>query len=429
MKATGFSFPCPCPARSKDEELERLLKTAKKDPHKIYNPYPQIARLKNLGQARTNPLSNIRYLSTITNPNSCLDEGLTCAHELKHLVSGHTPAKMLARLLLSQAFDSLSDLLGRFTWDSEIKKRWAEIVKINYDLSSICSAITLSEELVATAFSFEACSKLFSEDVKALRKKEEEIVKHTKLPDFERLYFQTFKKVMRWSFEEQGLSLGIFLEMFLQGIKISRSPRALRVEDGAECGLVVVDSTKRCQALAEWVNFISSGKALYDWLINTLHGTHEVTAFFTAWETLDDLKDLSEERKYLWIFMQGSDDLDKAEWTYNPPKQVSVVLEPLEFHKEWHITYTHNSTDESPQEEKRALVRILELESLLEQLSSGNGICCPHFDPWEGGCRCDCDPEWKASLNRIAQWAKEGKFDQGKFNRGNWKDLPLECRN
>jgi hypothetical protein len=427
MRPTGFSFPCLCPARREDEVFERFIKTAREEPSKIYNPYPQIARLENLSQARSNPLCNITYLSTITNPNSCLHKGLTCAHECIHLINNQSPAKMFARLLLCRAFDSLSALLSGFTWDSEMKKSWAEIVKTNSQLSDICTSITLSEELLTTALSFEFCGTHFSKELEVLREKEKKIVaKYTKLlPDFKELYFETFKKVVRWNFEDKGL-LSV-LEMFLQGIKVSRSPRAYPVLDGAKYGLLVVNSAKRCRILAERVNTMSSGNELYDWLFSTLEGTPEAAAFEAAWDTLYDLKDLSEERKYLWIFMQGSDDLDKFEDRFIPPNRVRVELEPLEFHREWHITYTYTSTNKSTEDE--ALVRILELESLLEQLSSGNGICCPHFDPWEGGCRCDCDPEWKEPLNRIARWAMEGKFDQGRFNCGNWKDLPPECRN
>jgi hypothetical protein len=64
MRATGFSFPCPCPAHSKDEAFEWFIKTAETDPSRIYNAFPLLVGLKTYRQARTQPLSNIRYVPT-----------------------------------------------------------------------------------------------------------------------------------------------------------------------------------------------------------------------------------------------------------------------------------------------------------------------------------------------------------------------------
>ena len=146
-----------------------------------------------------------------------------------------------------------------------------------------------------------------------------------------------------------------------------------------------------------------------------------------------DEKDFSEQRYSLWKLMVGDSELEYLEVNdeiitlpslFPPPDRAETVLYPREFEKGWHITF--DFLDETQSEEVLdASVRVLELESLLEQLFSGNGFCCPHYVPLED---CFCNPAWKESLNRIARWAKEGKFDQGKFNRGNWRDLPQECR-
>jgi hypothetical protein len=130
MRATGFSFPCPCPTRSKDEALERFIQTVKKEPSKIYNPYPLLAGFETFRQARTHPLTKIIYFPTTGDPYykyatrlSCLDDLLTYFHEGYHILSGSAPAKLFARLLLGRAYESLSVLLHRDTWDSEVEER------------------------------------------------------------------------------------------------------------------------------------------------------------------------------------------------------------------------------------------------------------------------------------------------------------------
>jgi hypothetical protein len=112
MRPTGFSFACPHPTSSKDEAFERFYETAKADPSKIHNPFPQLAGLETFRQARTQPLIWTRYLPT-TNPccyGSQLSERLTFSHEMYHVASNHSPAKMLGRLLLLV-------LLCQFLWE------------------------------------------------------------------------------------------------------------------------------------------------------------------------------------------------------------------------------------------------------------------------------------------------------------------------
>jgi hypothetical protein len=315
MKAPGFSFPCPCLVRSKNEKFERFIKTAEIDPSRIYNPFPLLAGLKTYRQARAQPLSCTEYLPT-TNPDlygSYLEEALTRTHELAHLVSDHSPAKVLARFLLGRAFGSLSALLCGLTWDCEMEKSWNELVKIIDDLRAICSAITLSEELLATAISFDVCTPYFREMPELIIEKEQKIVaKHTKHSrDFEELYFQTFKKVVQWDTKEQPsgnpLPILLYLDIFLQGIIESRNSSGVRIVEGAESGLRVVDSAKRCRILAKSVDAMRSGRELHDWLSRTLSGRKEVATFLAAWNLLEDLKVSSEERNCLWILMGGRD--------------------------------------------------------------------------------------------------------------------------
>jgi hypothetical protein len=437
MSATGFSFPCPHLASTKDDAFERFIKTSKQEPSRIYNPWPLLAGLKTYRQARTHPLARGRYLPT-TNLDfygSNLDELLTYFHEFYHLESDYTPAKVLARLLLSKACDHVSNMLFLgYNWDSEMEKSWDELVQINDSLTAICSSITLSEELLATALSFEI--SVNRKDLDALAKKEEEITNNTELPHFEESYFQTFKKVWQWIREERAsadpLPILTFLQIYLQGIKESRASRAIRLYNNAKSGFLVVDSAKRCRILAESINAMRSGKELFEWLSRTLK-IQEVKAYLGARIILTYEKDDCEDNNCLWILMLGGaehevvNNLDQAidyTWNYSPPHRAEVILYPQEFDRGCYITSAVIERSQS-REEDEALGRILTIESLLEQLWSGNGFCCPNYDPLVGCC---CDPDWKESLNRISRWAKEGKFDQGKFNRGNWKDLPQECR-
>jgi hypothetical protein len=100
MRTTGFSFPCPCPAKSEDKAFERFIKTAQKDPSKIHNPFPLLAGYETFRQARTQPLINLGYLPTTDyyNYGSCLAEKLTLDHEYIHANRSLTPAKILANV-------------------------------------------------------------------------------------------------------------------------------------------------------------------------------------------------------------------------------------------------------------------------------------------------------------------------------------------
>ena len=277
MKTMGFSFACPSLARSKDEAFERFIETALKEPSKIHSPFPQLARWRYFHQARTQPLIRTKYLPSI-DPfyfGESLEEEITNDHEYYHVLRDYAPAKMFSRLLLSRAFDSLTALLRGLNWDDKIEKKWNELVNINANLTNICNSITLSEELLATAISFEGCERNYG--LKTSHRKEEEFIgKCTKLPHFDELYYQTFKKVVRWALDESLLDL---LEMYLQGIKGSRSPRAIRFHDNAAGGIIVANSAKRCRVLAETVKSIRNAKELHDWLISTIRKSQEIGWF------------------------------------------------------------------------------------------------------------------------------------------------------
>jgi hypothetical protein len=417
MRPMGFSFPCPCPAKSEDKAFERFIKTAQKEPSKIYNPFPLLAGLKTYRQARTQPLMRTMYLPTSC-PYICdrfgLEEQLTYNHEKYHLENDFTPAKMFARLLLRDTLCNLWPLLEGFSWDSEMEKCWNAVVKNNGRIWAICRSITLAEELLAIAASFEACRRSY--DLGALGEKEREIMAtHTKLSP----HFQAFKKAMLWVRDVDSL-LG-WLEIYLQGTKLCR-------QRTCDEWIHIVDSEQRCRILTENINTMSNGNELLDWLLRMSSKRNELVSFSAAWQILVNNKNLDYIDKFFWILMRGrpkDGEVEEVNLDFVPTKyfelnRVEAFLYPVEFNGEWYITYSILSHNESPAEVD-ALYNILGFASLLEQLTSGNGICCPHYHPLEG---CHCYPDWREALNRILQWAREGKFGYG----GIWRDLQPECR-
>jgi len=338
MRATGFSFPCPPPTSSNDEAFERFIRTVKREPWKIHNPWPLIAGLKTYRQARTQPLIMTRYLpsSVPGDYKSSLEKELTHLHEVFHDMNDYTPAKLLARLLLSQAYEKVWSLLRGRIWDSEMEKRWVELNKIKTHLSNVCGAITLSEELLATATSILACTYEYWEEQEVVRQKEKEIVAHhTNLSR----YLQAFKKVMLLASQQEEYRLILtYLGLYLQGIQECRSQKGILVNYAGKHKFFVVDSDKRCRILAEWVNAMSSGKDLHTWLLHALFQSYEeLNAFVIAASTLKYEKGLNEENKYLWILMEGGAEheivADGTKLSYNPlrayvPRRASAILHP-----------------------------------------------------------------------------------------------------
>jgi hypothetical protein len=276
MRRKGFSFACPTQASSKDEAFQRFLKTAEEYPDKIHNPFPQTACSDNFNQACAHPLVNLWY-EPVSKPEIYprnFEQLVTVFHEETHARHNVTPAKILARVWLGRTYEYLNELLYGESWDEEC---WRELDRSNAELSAICSAITLSEELIAIADSFRVKSYFNSpEHLDELeRLKEKSVEQYQELdPDFAELYDNTFKKVMGWCNEEPGKqvttgsykghlrvedSLTIYLGMFLQGIQLNRYEGQLGIE--------VVDSNGRCKMLDEVVKDMKNGVELKDWII------------------------------------------------------------------------------------------------------------------------------------------------------------------
>ena len=115
MRRKGFAFPYPTSLSDKDEAFQRCLRAAEADPDKIYNAFPQIACPDNYAQACTHPLINTYYLNTC-NPDayfSDIKHLVTFIHEYAHAQFDFTPAKVLARLILSAVYSKLDELFLR----------------------------------------------------------------------------------------------------------------------------------------------------------------------------------------------------------------------------------------------------------------------------------------------------------------------------
>jgi hypothetical protein len=186
---------------------------------------------------------------------------LTLTHEFGHITLADTPTKMFARHISAWAYSYLNFLLNEKSWNEVI---WDEIEKLNKHLTTICEAITLSEELLASAMSVEDVTNCYREHAEKFVElaqieleilEEKSINKYQKLfsvPDFAGLYYNTFKKIAAWVHSTSGLLP--LVSCYLQGIQ-QLSP-----------DFVVVDSYNRCKVLGEKVKDLKNGVELANWI-------------------------------------------------------------------------------------------------------------------------------------------------------------------
>jgi hypothetical protein len=418
MRRKGFSFPCPMLGSSKDEAFQRFLKTTEVDPDKIYNPFPQIADPDHFNQAFTNPLVRMVYLPT-TQPNIYHSEfrGLiTTTHELAHIHFDATPAKILARLYLLDAYFVLTTLINLEYWRGEI---WQTLDKVNTHLSASSEAITLSEELIAMAFTFNAVSSC--EELEKMEKKSVKIYQEIS-SNFAALYYNTFKKIMGWvPHENVSLDIVRFLGLFLQGIQVNRYNGYPEV----------VDSYGRCKMLAEKVKTMKNGQELQDWFLHT-HQTYHQDELHVWLEALaklvDNYGEWSEEASCLWTLMQGRKPPKRVSDTFEFAKRaaianrtssrVQITFYAQESDRGWFIVPMIPYYGKGSKTQQKAVMSLYARESLRQQLDAGIGIYCPYYRPG----LCVCSIPWREILWRLSRWAREGKFGAGE-----WRDLPPEC--
>lgn len=419
----GFSFSCPCP-ESEGDAFEHFLKTARTEPSPVYNPWPQTASSTDWRRSRTQPLIRTRYLA-MADPETLISAKgrLTFDHEQGHHQHDYSPAHLLARCRLSDGIDDLEMLLFGETWK---QKTWNNLTKNNSELSSICRSISVSEELLATAFSFDAADEgaRASQGLETLEKRA--VKRYSKLyPDFEGLYYQTFKKIAAWEREDYGESGAVGAAcLFVQGVEFDPENGSVRV----------VDSIERCRILADALKSLKNGTELANWVFQTVPQL-EAHLSFTAFGAVIDRTSFSEAAQHLCTLLRGRKqrvvpsrslrELHRSVLRFPlfVPNRIIVMLYPAELHGRWYIVpmiVDPPSFGGRSNSQREAVQWLLVFESLRQQLDEGVGIYCPHYRPSEG---CACKPDWREALIRILGWAREGKFGRG----GTWRDLPPEC--
>ena len=427
--SSGFSFACPHLAR-KDTVFRRFLDAAPED---ISNPWPELAGLISYEQARSQPLFRVIYVPTaqLDQYGSTLDKEIERQHELFHIQLDFSPAKVWARALLMPGYYNLGSIMEAEDWNSEQQNAWETLGKLNDQLRELFASSSLSEELLVTAFSFDAAQYKLNIAPASLKPIEERHIAYyvegfrSLDCDIEALYYKTFKKLAHWMGEEgRPNNLPLLVSAFLQGISL-----------GSEDKLEVVDSNERCNLLHENIQNIKESVQLVDWLSNATP-TEEIEAQLAAQGTLLSFTAMDEWPwgQLIWIVARGkrAPQTLRAQVIRNPLKAVGKlrIVPPLrtscllfieELSEKWYI---RRWVIEGQRKRLLAdsIVQLLALDSIRQQLLKGSGgLCCPHYTP--GRCVCQSTSS-RQLMARLSQWAKEGKF--GRWE--NWKDLPQECR-
>jgi hypothetical protein len=410
MTTHELSFPCASPLRL-DASLQCLLET---DPRNIYNPYPDIAGIRNYRQSRTQPLTKMTYISSA----ACWDViHMHAYHEASHLVLDYTPFKAWGRFLLFLIYGKIWCLLITKEWDEKTQDAWNEIKQLRHELGRAYSAAALSEELLANGLCFFDCK---DPQVKAMEKvviqKAAEDFPHA---DFEGLYYRTIRPIIEWQRDKLGLVE--FLSIFLQALE--------RSEDSSQV-FKVTDSQSRCDLLDDSIKGIRSAQQASDWLASA-------TTFEIATIRLLRGKFVEKMRSHKTIGLSmlasalygvaGGKKLPRL--IFNEAKYIRrlpiggptksyIRLFPREVSGRWYFRPKVELHKKGHQAD--ALRTVGWYESIFEQLTRNpNHLICPNYIP---GC-CSCSLSQKQAMTRLSKWASDGKFGMN----GSRRDLPAEC--
>lgn len=168
MTVNEFRFPSPF-RQSPGEEFAAFLDAPREQ---IHNPWPQTVDLDARDLGWSQPLVHL-YYSPATHPvtlDRMLDQesgGIDYSlphrvgriHEQVHLALNGTPAKDLARLHLSTAYDAITSMIGEAQKPAAertplaVHMGWLEVAAAEQSLGDLANAIRIVEELIATAFS------------------------------------------------------------------------------------------------------------------------------------------------------------------------------------------------------------------------------------------------------------------------------------
>ncbi len=417
---TGFCFPTPLTG-----DAETFWEFVGAPPGRVLNPWPQLVDRTRPGFAWSQPLIRAYYLPTVnpTGLEQAVRDGhrellpmlVAHSHETFHIMLDQTPAKRLARIHSSLAYERIAALMETpgNRWQRSHERHWQALQWHNAQLDALAQSILLEEELLATSLSFwqvglEAWSDEMQADLANLE--QAWVAKQAELigPLFAQCYrgirhlwtLAPERDAGRWAYIARIASV-------LEAVYVEES------EDGSSGGEVVRDicadfarnatAYTKTEDVLRWVEAIwnSARDSLYfeNWS-DTAYGTPvllDVKRARTAVRAMTQLFGTTWEH---WL-----GDPSAHEW------RTDTVLFPRELFNRWFVLAVIAG------ERDERYLRTLVLESLRQQLASGQGFACPvravaRQEHWIE-CICGSEPLVRERVRRFAEWAFEGRFGEG----------------
>jgi hypothetical protein len=364
------------------------------------------------------------FLYRFANRTCSFIEWVVLAHEYIHLSLNFTPIKELARFYLGRIYDSLEELLcaPEDQWSETTAKSWDHIKTMNKHLGDVFERTDLTEELLATAFTFSAAEVVFQSQSrdklsKLLSKLEEVTIDSNEwhLVGFKALYYD-FKKVFQLANnqQEKRLQILVWLGVFLQPIEIE----------------VDAFSRERCEKFLDHISPIKNCTQLLEWLQRQI----SEPSFIQNWQTILQLsmqnRQKSKNMRLLGELSMANSLLIKKE--VNLEDVVNLIREIPNQYLSWphlgveSLPYAflypkrygnaHYVVPFNADGNYNKYRRLLFLESVRQQLNTGIGFRYPFLlDDIEGNCTSVPQPLLKQGIKRLACWAMEGRFGPGEW--------------
>jgi hypothetical protein len=191
--------------------------------------------------------------------------------------------------------------------------------------------------------------------------------------------------------------------------------------------------------LVNAVKNIETVSQLLAWLLGELESSDDMLIWemLMVQEVAMFQKEISASIGLLWELARGKklsrgtgaeEQVNEAiedYWTlpYNSTEFAFTLLYPRKDGEQWYVQPVLADYEE--------YLMILFLESLRQQLDEGIGIICPNVSCIPSvSCNCEDNPARKEAVQRLAQWAREGKFGRGASlkARGEWTTTwPFPC--
>jgi hypothetical protein len=387
--------------------------------YKLYNPWPELA--DDIWSSRCQPLINVvylpthhpdRYLQSCANGTSSTDEWTMLIHEYAHLSLNSTPLKEVARLYLGLIYDSLEELLCNPTdrWSEATAKSLEHFRMMHLHVSEIFKRMTLTEELLTTAFTFTTAEVVFQTKFKEeLSELEGDSIGAFEqlFPGFQILYYG-IKEVFRLACNQQQKHLLIlgWLGIFLQPIDIDTD----------------ISSAERCKTLVDHVRPMKNYKQLLEWLECQICDPSLIEDWQTILRLSMRYSQKSENMRPLGELSMANSLLIKKEVNFEDvvnlireiPKRdkllPQVFLYPKKHGNAQYVVPFNKAGNYN------RYLRLLFLESVRQQINEGTGILCPFLsNDTESSYSCIPQPLLKQGIKRLARWAMEGRFGPGEW--------------